>query len=96
MQIRNMRELAAGIRAERKRLGLSQAALAERAGVGRDWIIGLEKGKSTAEIGLILRTLRALGLRRIGMSRVHTDSASLQGMLHQVSYLVKVEEVDAK
>ncbi len=62
MQIRNMRELAAGIRAERKRLGLSQAALAERAGVGRDWIIGLEKGKSTAEIGLILRTLRALGL----------------------------------
>jgi HTH-type transcriptional regulator/antitoxin HipB len=57
-----MRELAAGIRAERKRLGLSQAALAERAGVGRDWIIGLEKGKSTAEIGLILRTLRALGL----------------------------------
>jgi HTH-type transcriptional regulator/antitoxin HipB len=62
VQIRNMRELAAGIRAERKRLGLSQAALAERAGVGRDWIIGLEKGKSTAEIGLILRTLRALGL----------------------------------
>ena len=40
-------------------------------------------------------TLRALGLRRIGMSRVHQDSASLQGMLHQVSYLVKVEEVDA-
>ncbi len=62
VQIRNMRELAAGIRAERKRLGLSQAALAERAGVGRDWIIGLEKGKPTAEIGLVLRTLRALGL----------------------------------
>ncbi len=41
-------------------------------------------------------TLRALGLRRIGMSRVHQDSASLQGMLHQVSYLVKIEEVDAK
>jgi DNA-binding transcriptional regulator YiaG len=43
VQIRNMRELAARIRAERKRLGLSQAALAERAGVGRDWIIGLER-----------------------------------------------------
>jgi HTH-type transcriptional regulator/antitoxin HipB len=36
--------------------------LAERAGVGREWIIGLEKGKPTAEIGLVLRTLRALGL----------------------------------
>jgi y4mF family transcriptional regulator len=57
-----MKELAAGIRAERKRLGLSQVALAERAGVGREWIIGLEKGKTTAEIGLVLRTLRALGL----------------------------------
>ena len=57
-----MRELAAVVRAERKSLGLSQALLAQRAGVGRDWIIGLEKGKSTAEIGLVLRTLRALGL----------------------------------
>ena len=41
-------------------------------------------------------TLRALGLRRIGSSRVHQDSASLQGMLHQVSYLLKVEHVEAK
>lgn len=57
-----MRELASAIRAERKRLGLSQSALAERAGVGREWMIGLEKGKATAEIGLVLRTLRALGL----------------------------------
>jgi len=41
-------------------------------------------------------TLRALGLRRIGSSRIHEPSASLDGMLHQVSYLVKVEEVDGK
>lgn len=57
-----MRELASAVRAERKRLGLSQSVLAERAGVGREWMIGLEKGKATAEIGLVLRTLRALGL----------------------------------
>lgn len=62
MQLRNMRELAASVRAERKRLGLSQASLAEMAGVGRDWIIGLEKGKSTIEFGLVLRTLKTLGL----------------------------------
>lgn len=37
-------------------------------------------------------TLRALGLGRIGQSRVHEPNASLQGMLHQVAYLVKVEE----
>ncbi|MGI9186318.1 MAG: 50S ribosomal protein L30 [Gaiellales bacterium] len=40
-------------------------------------------------------TLRALGLRRIGHTRVHQDSPSLQGMLHQVGYLLKIEEVDA-
>jgi large subunit ribosomal protein L30 len=40
-------------------------------------------------------TLRALGLRRIGHSRVHQDSPGLQGMLHQVGYLLKIEEVDA-
>ena len=62
MQVRNMRELAASIRAQRKRAGLSQAALAEKAGVGRDWVIGLEKGKSTVEFGLVLRALKALGL----------------------------------
>lgn len=38
-------------------------------------------------------TLRALGLRRIGSSRVHEDSPSLRGQLHQVKYLVEVEEV---
>ena len=37
-------------------------------------------------------TLRALGLGRIGKSRVHEPSPSLQGMLNQVAYLVKVEK----
>ena len=41
-------------------------------------------------------TLRALGLRRIGHSRVHEVTPALQGMLHQVGYLVKIEEVDGK
>ena len=39
-------------------------------------------------------TLRALGLRGIGSSRVHQDSPALQGMLHQVGYLLKVEDVE--
>lgn len=38
-------------------------------------------------------TLRSLGLGRIGQSRVHADSPSLRGQLHQVGYLVAVEEV---
>ena len=34
-------------------------------------------------------TMRALGLGRIGKTRVHRDSPSLQGRLHQVGYLVR-------
>ena len=37
-------------------------------------------------------TLRALGLGRIGSTRVHEDSPTLRGMLHKVAFLVKVEE----
>jgi large subunit ribosomal protein L30 len=36
-------------------------------------------------------TLRAIGLRRPGSSRVHLDSANLRGMIARVSHLVAVE-----
>lgn len=39
-------------------------------------------------------TLRALGLTKLGRSKVFRDSPSLRGMLHLVSRLVKVEEVE--
>jgi large subunit ribosomal protein L30 len=37
-------------------------------------------------------TLRTLGLRRIGQSRVWEDSPSLRGMVRRVAHLVTVEE----
>jgi len=37
------------------------ATLADKAGVGRVWIIHLEKAMPTVEIGLVLGTLKALG-----------------------------------
>lgn len=43
-------------------LGVSQAELAKRAGVSRKWIYEFEAGKPTAEFGLLLRVLDALGL----------------------------------
>lgn len=39
------------------------------------------------------RTMRALGLRRINHSVIHDDTPQIRGMLHQVGYLVEVEEV---
>ncbi|HSW10320.1 MAG TPA: 50S ribosomal protein L30 [Bacillota bacterium] len=39
------------------------------------------------------RTLRALGLRKLGQSMLHVDCPSLRGMLRLVAHLVSVEEV---
>lgn len=55
-------DLAALVRDVRKRRGWTQAELAERAGVSREWIIGLEKAKPSVEAVLVFRTLRALNL----------------------------------
>ncbi len=38
------------------------------------------------------RTLRALGLNRIGRTVVHKNTPVLQGMIKTVSFMVKVEE----
>ena len=62
MRIRSPSELGALIRARRRQLGLDQSGLAEKVGVSRQWIIEIEKGKPRAAIGLILRTLNALGI----------------------------------
>ena len=63
MWIGSSDELAQLIRDQRKHLRWSQWKLADRVGVSRQWIVSLEKGKATAEIGLVLKTLSALDLR---------------------------------
>lgn len=62
MRIVNARDLAHYVRARRHELDMTQSRLAEAAGVSRRWLSGLEAGKPTAEIGLVLRVLNALGL----------------------------------
>jgi large subunit ribosomal protein L30 len=42
------------------------------------------------------RTLRALGLGRIGRSVEHADSPQLRGMLRHVNHLVTIEGKDAR
>ena len=63
MRIRTATDLGLVIRERRKSLGWGQEALAEKVGVGRQWIVAAEKGKPRAEIALLLRTVEALGLR---------------------------------
>ena len=38
------------------------------------------------------KTVRALGLRRLGQTVEHTDTPAIRGMINKVSHLVKVEE----
>jgi y4mF family transcriptional regulator len=63
MLIRTPADLGAVIRDRRKQLALGQAALAEKIGASRQWVVGIERGHSRAELGLVLRTLDALGIR---------------------------------
>lgn len=63
MDVSSLRDIAAIVRGRRRDLGLSQAQVAARARVSRQWVSGFEAGKATAEIGLVIRLLDALDLR---------------------------------
>ena len=51
------------IRATRKTLGVTQKDLALTSGTGLRFVIDLEKGKETCEIGKVLTVLQTLGIK---------------------------------
>lgn len=63
--IRTAQELGNLIRSQRKAREWDQARLAREAGVSRQWIIEIEKGKPRAELQLVLRVMNVLGLSLI-------------------------------
>lgn len=63
MNLKSVNDVAAVARDRRKQLGLTQADLASRIGVGREWVIKFERGKSTVELGIVMRALRELRLQ---------------------------------
>lgn len=71
MLLRTPLDVGHAIKDRRRRLGWDQDELAQRVGASRKWVIEVEKGKPRAEIGLLLRTIEALGLRLT----LGTDSA---------------------
>lgn len=60
--VRSPVDLGAAVRRRRNRLGLTQAELAEVAGVGKRFLSELERGKSTAEVGRVFRVVQVLGM----------------------------------
>jgi transcriptional regulator with XRE-family HTH domain len=61
-RIRTMHDLVSVARGRRIELGLTQAELASRSGVSRDWVNSFERGKRTVEISLVFRLFDALGI----------------------------------
>ena len=62
MRVRTVRELGASVRVQREALGLSQQALADRAGVTREWIVRFENGKVTVSLNRVFDVLTAANL----------------------------------
>jgi transcriptional regulator with XRE-family HTH domain len=59
---RALRNVAEDLATWRKLRGVTQAQLADRAGVSRDTLIRLERGDGGVSIEKLLRVLRALGI----------------------------------
>jgi len=62
MKIRNAEQLGTAIRTRRKQLKITQKELAMTCGTGLRFIVDLEKGKPTCQIGKTLQVLQALGI----------------------------------
>ena len=73
MRVTSARDLGLAVRQARLDQGMTQAQLAEAAGVSRRWLSDLEAGKASAAVGLVLRTLAVLN---IGLDTFALDAAS--------------------
>jgi HTH-type transcriptional regulator / antitoxin HipB len=63
LQVRTVVDLGVVVRAARRRANRTQAELAERAGVSRQWVVALESGQAArAELGRVMSVLAALDL----------------------------------
>jgi HTH-type transcriptional regulator/antitoxin HipB len=62
MKIQDSQSLGQAIRQQRRRLKVTQKDLAMSSGTGLRFIIDLERGKPTCQLGKALEIVRALGL----------------------------------
>lgn len=61
MKVTDSKSLGNAVREARRALGVTQDQLALTSGTNRRFIIELEQGKPTAQIGKMLQVLRTLG-----------------------------------
>ncbi len=91
MQLTDTHALAVFVRQRRTELGLTQAQLADKVGVGREWVVRLEKGHPRLEVGMVLGALRALdSVPEVGHkvtlpARVESDTSPVAQVLGNLS-----------
>lgn len=79
MKIQTSQELGTSIQSLRKQLKLTQKELAMTCGTGLRFIVDLERGKPTCQVGKILDVLHALGIAvEIVLPGDHDDRGALQ------------------
>jgi len=82
MIVRSVKDLGALVRDRRNHLGWSQSELASKIGVQRLWVSQFEAGKTSAHIGLVMRTLRALEMElRVGATPSSTSGGPESGLV---------------
>lgn len=62
MNILEVTDLGLAIREARKKQNLTQEDLAGLTGTGRRFIVEIENGKKTAQLGKVLNVLKSLGI----------------------------------
>ncbi len=70
MRIIGTRQLGSAIRTRRKQLKVTQKELAMTCGTGLRFIVDLEKGKPSCQVGKVLHVLQSLGLA-IAVGSIH-------------------------
>ena len=92
MRVRTPRDLGALIRENRRSLGISQLELATRVGVGREWLIAVEKGKANAGIARLLRVLTVLRMDvdiRTAQESSDREATAKVGLANHIARLVR-------
>ena len=83
-QIRSTAELGKLVRAHRKNKGLTLETVSGLGNLSTRFLSEFERGKETAEIGKILKTLKTLGLE-ISLQPKNPQSSSLHSVLATIT-----------
>jgi HTH-type transcriptional regulator/antitoxin HipB len=81
MLVDSPEDLGAVIRSRRRALSLTQADVAARADVSRQWLVEVESGHPRAEIGRLLEVLKVLDLELTTTPACQDDGPALDRML---------------